>query len=145
MLSSITYCVALIETSQITFQGGGSSAKTNVARGTLLLACPPVTFLTDDVSSKTLVNCAGWTQTLPTLDTLRPGCLLLDPIAHSGLHFRHLLPEPPELLEHPLQEVRAGHGLDLVHLPLPVGGHLRSHLKLSLSVQDVGVKKLVVG
>lgn len=137
MLSSITYCVALIETSQITFQGGGSSAKTNVARGTLLYACPLVTVLADDVSSKALVNRTRWTQTLPTLDALRPGCLLLDLVAHSSLHFRHLLPESPKLLENPLQEVRAGHGLDLVHLPLPVGGDLRSHLKLPLSVQDV--------
>ena len=145
MQSSITYFVALVETSQITFQGGGSSAKTNVARGTLLLASTLVAVLADDVSSQTLVNNAGRPQTLPTLGALRPRYLLLDPEAHPGLHLHHLLPKAPELLEHTLQQVSAGHSLDLVHLPLPVGCDLRSHLQLSLAVQDVGVQELLVG
>ena len=143
-LSSITYCVALIETSQITFQGGGSSAKTNVARGTLPLSRALMTTLTDDMTSETLENGVWWPQTLPTLGALRPHGLLLDLIVHPGLHFHHLLPEPPQLLQHPLKKVRAGQGLGLVHLPLPVGGDLCSHLQLSLSVQDVGVEKLVM-
>ena len=109
------------------------------------MTSPLVTVLADDVSSQTLVNNAGRPQTLPTLGALRPSDLLMNPEAHPGLHLHHLLPKAPELLEHTLQQVSAGHSLDLVHLPLPVGCDLRSHLQLSLAVQDVGVQELLVG
>ena len=104
-----------------------------------------MTILADHVTSITLVDGAGWPQTLPALGALRPCSLLLDLLVHPGLHPHHLLPEPTELPEDPLQQVRVGHGLGLVHLPLPVGGDLRSHLQLALPVQDLGVEELVVG